>query len=137
MAEIFPRGTATVVGLMGDLGSGKTAFVKKVAEILDISETVNSPTFVIEKIYKIPKKKIVHRSSSIVPWNYLIHIDAYRIEKEEELLNLGWEQIISNSENLIFIEWPERVNGVLPRDTKTIRFEFIDESKRKIQWDSE
>src|ERR1700733_3565857 len=71
-------GKACVVGLYGDLGSGKTTFTQAVAKILGITEVVNSPTFVIEKIYKLEHERFEH----------LIHIDAYRLEKSSELEKL-------------------------------------------------
>jgi tRNA threonylcarbamoyladenosine biosynthesis protein TsaE len=121
--------TAKVVGLSGDLGSGKTTFTKFVAESLGIKETVNSPTFVIMKIYKIPYRKLPVAGR----WSRLIHIDAYRLERGNELTVLGWNEIVLNPRNLILIEWPERVKEVLPRDIQTIRFEFVDDNKRKIK----
>jgi tRNA threonylcarbamoyl adenosine modification protein YjeE len=106
------------------LGSGKTTFTKEVASLLGIKkEEVTSPTFVIEKIYAIQHKDFTH----------LIHIDAYRLEKSEELLHLGWEEITKDKNNLIFVEWGEKVKNILPRETKTIRFEFIDENTRTIE----
>lgn len=114
---------ATIVALKGDLGSGKTTFVKAVAEALGVQKTVTSPTFVLEKIYKINGFGIFTR---------LIHIDAYRLLNGAELLSLGWKKIISNPRHIIFIEWPERVAEVLPDGARTMRFKFIDEMTRKI-----
>lgn len=99
---------AKVVGLYGNLGVGKTFFTQFVARNLGIEEQLVSPTFVIEKIYPLENKKFSH----------LIHIDAYRLEKSEELLKLGWEKIISDPKNLILIEWPERVANIMPEHTK-------------------
>jgi tRNA threonylcarbamoyladenosine biosynthesis protein TsaE len=113
---------ATIVGLEGDLGSGKTTFTQAVARALGVTETVTSPTFVIEKIYKLEHKNFTH----------LIHIDAYRLEKGEELLKLGWHEIATDPKNLILIEWPERVREILPADMKKISFTFIDEKTREI-----
>lgn len=112
---------ATVVALEGDLGAGKTTFVKAAAEALGIQKTVTSPTFVLEKIYKIEKNSY---------FSHLIHIDAYRLENGAELLTLGWGALIEDPHNLIFIEWPERVAEVLPEGVRTIRFKFIDETTR-------
>lgn len=112
---------ATVVGLYGELGSGKTTFMKYLAEEFGIKETIQSPTFVIEKIYELKNKSFQH----------LIHIDAYRIEKEDEMINLGWQEIIADPSNLICVEWPERIAGVMPPHTK-IYFEHVDENSRKI-----
>ena len=132
IAEDFASGLkpnkerATIVGLYGELGSGKTTFMKYFAEFLGVGETVQSPTFVIEKIYKIKDGVFRH----------LIHIDAYRIEKEEEMLNLGWQKIVSDPKNLICIEWPERIKDIMPEHIK-IFFEYAagvnDENERIIK----
>ena len=114
---------AVVVGLHGDLGSGKTTFVQFVAEMLGIKENITSPTFVIEKIYKIENYNWPKR---------LIHIDAYRLKCGEELRILGFEEILNDQENLILIEWPENVYDILPKNILKIEFEFIDENTRKI-----
>lgn len=114
---------ALVVGLYGDLGSGKTAFTQAVAKCLGVKETVTSPTFVIEKIYKLDDKNFDH----------IIHIDAYRLKSGDELLHLGWEEISKNPKNIIFIEWPERVSDILPNNIKKIFFTFVDENTRDIR----
>ena len=114
---------ALVVGLYGDLGSGKTTFTKAVAKIFGVEDTVTSPTFVIEKIYELTGKNFTH----------LIHIDAYRLDKSEELLHLGWKNITSQKENIIFIEWPERVADIMPEHIK-IQFKALEtENSREIE----
>jgi tRNA threonylcarbamoyladenosine biosynthesis protein TsaE len=123
---ISPGNKACVVALRGDLGAGKTAFSKAVGEILGVTENVTSPTFVIEKIYPINWKGFKN----------LIHIDAYRIEKDSELLHLGWEEIVQEAENLVLIEWPENVSSIIPEDAKRINFKFIDEDTREISYES-
>jgi tRNA threonylcarbamoyladenosine biosynthesis protein TsaE len=121
---------ATIFGLAGDLGSGKTTFTKEVATLFGIKkEGVTSPTFVIMKIYKPRATRFTLHASR---FTHLIHIDAYRLEKSDELLHLGWKEISKDKNNLIFIEWPERVKEILPKTTKTIYFEFIDENTRSI-----
>jgi tRNA threonylcarbamoyladenosine biosynthesis protein TsaE len=124
--SIKPGETAVVIALQGDLGAGKTAFTKEVGKILGVAENINSPTFVIEKIYAI----------NFMDFKRLIHIDAYRLEKESELLHLGWEEIIKEPENLILIEWPENVAGIIPENAKRIFFKFIDENTREIEIES-
>lgn len=121
---------ATVVGLCGDLGSGKTAFAQAVSRVLNIRETVTSPTFVIEKIYAVNHSTAV---SQITPFAHLIHIDAYRLEKSEELIRLGWNEIIADPANLILIEWPEKVADIMPVDHIKLSFTFIDETTREIE----
>src|SRR3989344_3416497 len=104
---------ATIVGLYGELGSGKTTFMKYLAESFGVPDTIQSPTFVIEKIYELEKKIFKH----------LIHIDAYRIEKEKE--------IIADPKNLICIEWPEKISGIMPPHI-VIKFDHVSETERKI-----
>lgn len=112
--------TATVVGLYGELGSGKTTFMKYVAKELGVKENIVSPTFVLMKRFRIPSTK----------FQTLIHIDAYRIEKDGEMVNLGWNEIISDSNNLIFIEWPEKIASIMPSHT-VIKFEHAKGENRR------
>jgi len=95
---------ATVVGLSGHLGAGKTAFTKLAAKALGVNSTVTSPTFVLMKLYDI---------NGSWPWKKLVHIDAYRFEKPEELKALNYEKIIADKDNLVLVEWPENV-GLKP-----------------------
>ncbi len=122
------EGAATVVGLYGDLGAGKTSFVQGIAEVLGIEDSVVSPTFVIEKIYELGEQKVYE----VKKFDHLIHIDAYRLEKSDELLHLGWKEIISDPKNLILIEWPERVGDIMPEHIK-ITFKHISENSREIE----
>ncbi len=123
-----PENGALVVGLYGDLGSGKTAFVKQVATALGIEGTVTSPTFVIEKIYKLPEEGLAEGMA------HLIHIDAYRLDDGKELVSLGWKHITEDGKNIIFMEWPEQVKDILPESMKKISFTFIDENTREVEW---
>jgi tRNA threonylcarbamoyladenosine biosynthesis protein TsaE len=113
---------ATIVGLYGNLGAGKTAFTQAISKTLGVTEHVVSPTFVIEKIYELTEQKFTH----------LIHIDAYRLENSEELLHLGWEEIIANPGNLIVIEWPERVSGIIPPHI-LVSIDTVSENEREIE----
>lgn len=111
---------ATVVGLSGDLGAGKTTFVKAVAKELGIKTRLSSPTFVLIKKYPLKHKD----------FKFLFHIDAYRFKNEKELLYLGWEEIIGNKEHLVFIEWPENVSKAMPKDAKYIQISHGGENER-------
>jgi len=64
----------------------------------------------------------------------IYHIDAYRIN-ENDLLNLGWEELISNPKNIIIVEWSERVKKILPKDSIKIKFDWVDEQQRKITFE--
>ncbi len=119
-------GTATIVALSGELGAGKTAFVKGIAKALGLSETVTSPTFVIEKIYYL---------ENMHPYTHLVHLDCYRLESGKELLSIGWNETATDPENLIFLEWPEKVEDILPLRVSRIDFEVIDPTTRKISVD--
>jgi tRNA threonylcarbamoyladenosine biosynthesis protein TsaE len=121
---------ATVVGLYGELGAGKTTFTKAIAEVLGVKDTVASPTFVIMKFYEVPSySQITNHKSHIIR---LIHIDAYRLEKSSELANLGWQDIISDPENLVLIEWPEKVEDIMPEHVK-INFTHVSENEREVE----
>lgn len=120
------REQATVLALLGDLGSGKTAFVKMLAKALGVEENVSSPTFIIEKFYTLPTNSLSGA------FTQLIHIDAYRLEKPEELERLGWAGILANRRNLICIEWPEKVARLIPLSAQTLSFTLIDETTREI-----
>lgn len=115
---------AVVLGLYGDLGSGKTTFTQFLARAYGISDHIQSPTFLIEKKYTINEGS---------RFKNFIHIDAYRLDSANEILNLNWQEIISNPENLIIVEWPERINDVLPEDILVIKFRHLDEDHRELE----
>jgi len=116
--------TATVVGLFGELGSGKTTFVQFLTKTMGIKGPITSPTFVIEKIYQ------TNESSG---FKNFIHIDAYRIQSTEEIVLLGWDNLVSRPENIIVVEWADRIESVLPKDTIRIYFSHVNETTRKIE----
>ncbi len=105
-------GAATLVTLSGELGAGKTAFTQAVAKAYGVSESVTSPTFVLEKVYALPKES---------GFAHLIHIDAYRLESADELKVLGWDALLKEEGNLILLEWPENVASALPASAIAIR----------------
>ncbi len=114
---------AVIIGLYGDLGSGKTTFTQCVAKILGINDDITSPTFVIEKRYNIDNDK----------FKQLIHIDAYRLESSKEAKAIGWNEIIADPHNIIFVEWPERILDVLPENHIKINFKFVSENEREVE----
>ena len=128
LSLLSSKSEVTVIGLKGDLGSGKTAFTKCLAKILGIKEEITSPTFVIRKSYGISKSYKIKAKS----WKQLIHIDAYRLKNGEELLNLEFKKDLEKKENLIIIEWSEIVSEILPPHTLYVQCEFIDEYTRKF-----
>lgn len=129
LAEIIKKhpqkGKALVVGMSGDLGTGKTTFVQSIAKHLDIKNKITSPTFVIIKKYKIKNLK---------GYKFLFHLDAYRLKNEKELLFLGWEDIIGNREHLVFVEWPENVSKIIPKYSKYIYISHFKNEYRKLKF---
>lgn len=107
LSMIVPNATgATIIGLSGDLGAGKTTLTQAIASTLGVTEAVQSPTFVIAKFYRLTNKA----------WDTLVHVDAYRIEQIDELKPLGWSELLSEPRTLVVVEWPERIESALPRD---------------------
>ena len=128
---------ATVVGLYGNLGSGKTTFTQYVAGILEVEEHLTSPTFVIMKRFKI-KPARTERSpfgtGGDLRFKNLIHADCYRLKNSDELRRLGFEELLREPKSLILIEWAEHVADILPLDHLKLSFEFIDDKTRKISF---
>src|SRR3989344_7163331 len=129
MAEKFmenpPSQTgALLVALQGELGSGKTTFARGCARALGIQEPVLSPTFTIIKSYEMPIQES--------PFRFLYHVDCYRLRDEQELLDLGWEEIVSNPRNIILVEWPERISRALLKQYATLTFLAKEETTREI-----
>ena len=112
--------TGFVIGLKGELGSGKTSFVQGFAKGLGIKEKILSPTFVIYKKFKIKNSK------------YFYHFDCYRIKSPKEILELGFKEIISNPENIVLIEWADKIKKIMPKNTLWINFKLINEFSRKL-----
>lgn len=111
-----------LICLSGELGAGKTIFTKGLALGLGVGKTVNSPTFVIMKLYPA-----THNSIS-----RLVHIDAYRLNSGQDLANIGALEYINDPQTLTVIEWPEKVNEILPPNRIDIRIEDESNNKRKI-----
>jgi len=132
--------TAFVVGLKGELGGGKTCFLQGFAKGLGVKEKILSPTFVILKKFEITKLKnqkskckMTNQNVKILKYQNFYHFDCYRIKDSKEILDLGFQEIISNPKNIIAIEWPEKIKDVLPKNTDWIEFEFINDGKREIK----
>ena len=114
--------TAFVLGLEGELGAGKTTFVKGFAKALGVKQKVSSPTFVLMKSYNLKR----------ITYNNLYHIDAYRLKDHEDLIRLGIKEIFRNPRNIILIEWSDRVKNILPKNYLKIHIDHIDKMTRKI-----
>ncbi|MEA1937276.1 MAG: tRNA (adenosine(37)-N6)-threonylcarbamoyltransferase complex ATPase subunit type 1 TsaE [Patescibacteria group bacterium] len=126
-----------VICLEGNLGGGKTTFAQGLAEGLGIKETVNSPTFLIMKKYSVSGARLRSIGAEFrkrAQKYTLYHFDCYRISDCQEILDLGFEEIISGKNNIIAIEWSEKIRKILPKERINIKFKFVNEKTRKIKY---
>lgn len=112
-----------VVALVGDLGSGKTTFVQGVGEALEIEEPVTSPTFVLWRQYETENER----------FRVLHHFDLYRLESEQEVYDLGMQDVFSQTDGLVLVEWADKFVSVFPERTIWLRFRYIGEERREIE----
>jgi tRNA threonylcarbamoyladenosine biosynthesis protein TsaE len=112
--------TAIVLGLQGNLGGGKTTFLQGFAKGLGIKEKILSPTFVILKRFQVPGFR----------FQDFYHIDCYRLKNEKDILELGFDDIIKDSRNIVAVEWSEKIKKVLPKNTIFIKFTCPEPSRR-------
>ncbi len=110
----------SVLCLEGQLGSGKTTFIKGLAGGLGLKnpEQVKSPTFVLMHVYR-----------SKVP---LYHFDCYRLDSTEELENIGFEDFVNDPAAITCVEWAEKAKHLIPPHARHIRFEILDILQRRI-----
>jgi tRNA threonylcarbamoyladenosine biosynthesis protein TsaE len=106
-----------VVALFGELGAGKTCFIRGACRGLEVEERVTSPSFIIVNHYR-----------GRMP---VYHIDLYRLRDTEEFLSLGYEEYLFG-EGVTLIEWAEKAEPYLPRETVTVSIEIIDEKRRAV-----
>jgi len=112
-----------ILGLIGNLGAGKTVFTKGLALGLGIKKNINSPTFVLMKVYPIKK----HRQIKL-----LIHIDAYRIKSAQDLIAIGAAEYFNRPDVITIIEWADKIKKILPKKTKLIKINIQKNNLRKI-----
>ncbi len=121
---LSPGKRATLVTLSGELGAGKTTFTQAVAKALGVTEPVTSPTFVLEKIYSLPPEQ---------SFTKLVHIDAYRLKSGQELAALNFDALMASAENLIVLEWPERVVDMLPEPSVALTITLEPDGSRTLR----
>ena len=118
-SDILKQLESKVVVFNGDMGAGKTTFIKALLKAMQSEDVVTSPTFSIVNEYSIPNDKVYH-------------FDFYRIESLEEAFNFGIEDYI-NSTHWLFIEWADRIAPLLPENLSTIDIAVIDEENRSLK----
>jgi len=111
-----------VVCLQGNLGAGKTTFVQGIAKGWGSLDSVSSPTFIIVNVYRRADQ------------SQLFHMDAYRLDSTSEAEELDLDSMLSQGP--LLIEWPERLNGLVPNERLWIQLEHIDEEEREMKFKS-
>jgi len=118
----------TLVALYGDLGAGKTQFVKGICEAYQVKEIVNSPTFTIVNEY--------HGTTPATPSSPAVdmsvyHIDLYRMKNVDEILNIGFDEYLESG-GICLVEWAEKLDGILPPKRYDVKMAVVDETTREI-----
>ena len=111
-----------VVCLQGNLGAGKTTFVQGIAKGWGSLDSVSSPTFIIVNVYRRADQ------------SQLFHMDAYRLDSTPEAEELDLDSMLSQGP--LLIEWPERLNGLVPNERLWVQLEHIDEEEREMKFKS-
>lgn len=108
-----------IFAFYGDMGAGKTTFIKAVCKQLGVLDVVNSPTFSIVNVYETINK------------GPLYHFDFYRLKTPEEIFDIGYEDYLFSG-NYCFLEWPEKVENLLPRDLIKVTLEVDEKNNSRI-----
>ncbi|MBQ8366973.1 MAG: tRNA (adenosine(37)-N6)-threonylcarbamoyltransferase complex ATPase subunit type 1 TsaE [Alistipes sp.] len=108
----------TVVAFDAPMGAGKTTLISRIAAYLGAEDSVTSPTFAIVNQYEGRDRTIYH-------------FDMYRIERVEEALDFGSEEYLSSGE-LCLVEWPEKIEPLLPEDTMVVKIEIMGDTERRF-----
>ena len=117
-----PVDVALVIGLVGDLGAGKTTLVQAWARELGVDRAVTSPTFTLVQRYETTSPR----------FQELIHADLYRLETERELATIGAGEWGSNPKQLVVVEWPHQVPGLAEKLTHTVTITESEHNQREI-----
>lgn len=108
-----------VVAFYGEMGAGKTTLIREICLLLGVSDTVTSPTFAIVNQYVSEGGEPVY------------HFDFYRIDKIEEAFDMGYEEYFYGGD-LCLVEWPEKIEQLLPDDTMRVKIEITGPDSRRI-----
>ena len=116
---IEKMGDAVVFAFSGEMGAGKTTFIKAICEALGVEDVINSPTFSIVNEYRSQSGELIY------------HFDFYRIDKIEEAYDFGYEDYLYSGA-LCFIEWPEKILDLLPPDHVTVTIQINEDNSRTV-----
>lgn len=112
-----------IITLTGPLGAGKTTLIQGIAQGLGIKERIISPTFILMRQYPLPSTKS----------GKFYHLDLYRLEGKENIQGLGLEEIFANPNNIVLIEWAEKLGTLKPQSATQINITILGKTKRQIE----
>lgn len=108
------------IAFFGELGSGKTTFIKSFCKILGYKDNVDSPSFTIVNEYLLENTLMIY------------HLDLYRLNSQNEVLEAGISEIIDDQQNFVFIEWPDLIKDILQDDFAKLFVKMINENEREL-----
>ncbi len=130
------------IGLIGQLGAGKTIFTKGLASGLGIKKNITSPTFVLMRVYPVKsfskgrrnfaESKIISRGKSLA--KILVHIDAYRLKSTHDLTAIGAKEYFNRSDAITVIEWADKIKKILPKKARLVTIKLKGGNKRIINY---
>ena len=117
--EILSQSKSKILLFYGEMGAGKTTLIKEICSLLDIEDKISSPTFSLVNEYKSRQGESVY------------HFDFYRIEDEEEAMDIGFEEYI-DSDKWCLIEWPQNIENLLPLKSSAIQIQILENGNRSL-----
>ena len=127
---------ATLVTFSGDLGAGKTTLIKEIAKQLGVTDDLQSPTYVIYKRYSTSPRFAKGEVDPLLIQGEgiqtVIHADMYRLESSDEILKLGWNELLADPKNILLVEWPEKVADVIPDWTVKVILQHKGDLLRRV-----
>ena len=121
-------GDRRVFAFNGNMGAGKTTFIKELCEAMGTEDIVNSPTFAIVNVYEVEAKRRLGERQEVY------HFDCYRIKDIHEAMDMGTEEYLYSG-NYCFIEWAEMIDPLLPDDLVTVEIEVMENGDRRLTID--
>jgi len=108
-----------IIAFYGSMGAGKTTFIKALCDALGVADTVNSPSFAIVNEYSVPGDGLIY------------HFDFYRLKNVAEAYDMGYEDYFYSG-NYCFVEWPEKIEELIPQKHLKVTIEIVSDHERKI-----
>lgn len=121
-AFVEAMGDSTIFAFYGSMGTGKTTFIKAICEEMGVEDVITSPTFAIVNEYR-----------SATSGELIYHFDFYRIKKQEEVYDMGYEDYIESGA-VCFMEWPELIEELLPEDVVKVSIKQQEDGSRIVEW---